>query len=123
MFNEVAQRLLGGISASTLLEQVGLTNAIPDVIQDLCGTTLIFRLKLNSRNLQECMENYKVSYTFEHNEELEMEHLNEIIEEVFSYAFHNFQMVYEIIPSMFFIGHTREPRNTRLRNRCHAEVG
>ncbi|KAM0899937.1 hypothetical protein ACQ4PT_020974 [Festuca glaucescens] len=81
MFNEVAQRLLGSISASTLLEQVGFSNTIPDVIQDLCGTTLIFRLKLNSRNLEECMENYKVSYTFEPKDNLEMEYLNERLEE------------------------------------------
>lgn len=36
MFNEVAQRLLGSICASTLLEKhYGFTNTIPTVIQDL----------------------------------------------------------------------------------------
>jgi hypothetical protein len=88
MFNEVAQRLLGSISASSLLDQVGFNNTIPDIIQDLCGTTLIFRLKLNSRNLEECMENYKVNYTFEPRDNLEMDYLNERIEEVCSCTFH-----------------------------------
>ena len=91
MFNEVAQRLLGSISASTLLDQVGFTDTIPDAIQDLCGTKLIFRLKLNSRNLQECMENYKVTYTFEPKDNLEMEYLKERSEEVCTFTFHTYQ--------------------------------
>ena len=120
MFNEVAKRLLGSISASTLLDQAGLTSTIPDVIQDLCGTKLIFRLKLTSRNLQECMENYKVSYTFEPKENLEMKYFNERIEEVCSSTFDMFLIVYKIIINIFFIGHTGEPRNT-IFILCHPE--
>jgi hypothetical protein len=65
-----------------MLEQDGLSETIPEAIRDLCGRTLIFRLKLNSRNLQECMENYKVNYAFEPNNKLEMEYSNEKAEEV-----------------------------------------
>lgn len=87
MFNEVAKSLLGNICASTLLEQYRLNNTIPDAIQDLYGRTLIFHLKLNSRNLQECMENYKVSFTFEVDDKLEMGYLKEIVEEVCTCTF------------------------------------
>ena len=82
VFNEVAKSLLGNMSASTLLEQEGFNNTVPDVIQNLYGRTLLFRLKLNSRNLEECLENYKVSYTFEVDDKLEMENSNEMGEEV-----------------------------------------
>ncbi|KAM0851234.1 hypothetical protein ACQ4PT_052565 [Festuca glaucescens] len=82
IFNEVAQRLLGNRSVSTMLEQNGLSETIPEAIRNLCGRTLIFRLKLNSKNLEECMENYKVNYTFEPNDKLEMEYSNEMAEEI-----------------------------------------
>lgn len=91
MFNEVAKSLLGNISASTLLEQEGFNNIVPDIIQDLYGRTLIFQLKLNSRNLQECMENFKVSFTFEVDDRLEMEYSNEIVEEVCTCTFQYFK--------------------------------
>ena len=82
LFNEVAKSILVNIFASTLLKHDGFNNTVPDVIQNLYGRTLIFRLKLNSRNLEECMENFKVSYTFEVDDELEMENSNEMAEEV-----------------------------------------
>jgi hypothetical protein len=65
-----------------MLEQNGLSDTIPEAIRNLCGRTLIFRLKLNSKNLEECTENYKVNYTFEPNDKLEMEYANEMAEEV-----------------------------------------
>ncbi|KAM0931379.1 hypothetical protein ACQ4PT_000408 [Festuca glaucescens] len=82
IFNEVAQRLLGNRSVSTMLEQNGLSDTIPEAIRNLCGRTLIFHLKLNSKNLEECTENYKVNYTFEPNDKLEMEYANEMAEEM-----------------------------------------
>lgn len=81
IFNEVAQRLLGNKSVSTMLEEEGYSGTIPDAIRNLCGTTLIFRLKLTSRNLQECMENYKVNWTFVPNNQLEKEYSNDRAEE------------------------------------------
>ena len=96
MFNEVAKSLLGNISASTLLEQEGFNNTIPDVIQNLYGRTLLFRLKLNSRNLEECMENYKVSYTFEVDDKLEMEYSNEMVEEVCTCTFQYFKWLIKL---------------------------
>lgn len=81
IFNEVAQRLLGNKSVSTMLEEEGYSGTIPDAIRNLCGTTLIFRLKLTSRNLQECMENYKVNCTFVPNNQLEKEYSNDRAEE------------------------------------------
>jgi hypothetical protein len=82
IFNEVAERLLGNKTVSAMLEQDGFSDRVPDAIHKLCGTTLIFRLKLTSRNLQECMENYKVNYTFVPDNKLEMEYSNELAEEV-----------------------------------------
>ena len=65
-----------------MLEEEGHSGTIPDAIRNLCGTTLIFRLKLTSRNLQECMENYKVNCTFVPNNQLEQEYSNDRAEEV-----------------------------------------
>ena len=96
VFNEVAKRLLGNISASTLLEQEGLNNTVPDVIQNLYGRTLIFRLKLNSRNLEECMENFKVSYTFEVDDKLQMEYSNEMFEQVCTCPFQYFKWLIKL---------------------------
>jgi hypothetical protein len=91
IFNEVAERLLGNKTVSTMLEQNGFSDTVPDAIHNLCGTTLVFRLKLTSRNLQECMENYKVNYTFLPNDNLEMEYSNELAEEVCPSTFVLFQ--------------------------------
>ena len=96
MFNEVAKSLLGNISASTLLEQEGFNNTIPDVIQNLYGRTLIFRLKLNSKNLEECMENFKVTFSFEVDGKLEMEHSNEMVEEVSTCTFQYFKWIIKL---------------------------
>jgi hypothetical protein len=42
IFNEVAERLLGNKPVSTMLEQDGFSDKVPDAIHNLCGTTLIF---------------------------------------------------------------------------------
>ncbi|KAM0899936.1 hypothetical protein ACQ4PT_020974 [Festuca glaucescens] len=47
----------------------------------ICNSCNEVAEKADLRNLEECMENYKVSYTFEPKDNLEMEYLNERLEE------------------------------------------
>ena len=114
LFNEVSQNFLGNKSVDTMLEQEGYSETIPESIQNLCGRTLIFRLKLNSRNLEECMENYKVNCTFEPDNELEMNYSNEKAEEVCTYTFFFLPKDIQNHNGKCFAGHARLPRTWRL---------
>jgi hypothetical protein len=82
LFDEEAKRMLN-TSASFLLDSLdGKSQEVPKVIQQLCGQRLIFRFKLNSKNLTLGMQNYAVKRTFVPNDKLEMRYLEDKAEEV-----------------------------------------
>jgi hypothetical protein len=60
----------------------GKSQEVPKVIQQLCGRRLIFRFKLNNKNLTLGMQNYAVKKTFVPDDKLEMQYLVDKEEEV-----------------------------------------
>jgi hypothetical protein len=60
----------------------GKSQEVPKVIQQLCGRRLIFRFKLNNKNLTLGMQNYTVKKTFVPDDKLEMQYLVDKEEEV-----------------------------------------
>ncbi|KAM0896059.1 hypothetical protein ACQ4PT_023433 [Festuca glaucescens] len=82
LFDEEAKRMLN-TSVSMLLDSLdGKSQEVPKVIQQLCGRRLIFRFKLNNKNLTLGMQNYAVKKTFVPDDKLEMQYLVDKEEEV-----------------------------------------
>nr|XP_009787500.1 PREDICTED: uncharacterized protein LOC104235438 isoform X1 [Nicotiana sylvestris] len=75
LFNVVAEKLLD-TSAHKLFSRLSSSdnNDVPAQIQSLIGKDFIFKLKLNSYNLQEGLENFTVSKIFILVENLEMQY-------------------------------------------------
>ncbi|PHU13606.1 hypothetical protein BC332_14811 [Capsicum chinense] len=75
LFNDVAEKLLD-TSAHKLFNKLSSldNNDVPAHIQSLCGKDLIFKLKLNSYNLKEGLENFTVSKLWIPDEKLELEY-------------------------------------------------
>jgi hypothetical protein len=70
-------------SVLVLLESLdGKSQEVPKVIQQLCGRRLIFRFKLNNKNLTLGMQNYAVKKTFVPDDKLEMQYVVDKEEEV-----------------------------------------
>ena len=70
-------------SVSFLLDSFdGKSQEVPKIIQQLCGRRLIFRFKLNNKNLTLGMQNYAVKKTFMPDDKLEMRYLDDKAEEV-----------------------------------------
>ncbi|KAM0896962.1 hypothetical protein ACQ4PT_022853 [Festuca glaucescens] len=75
LFDEEAKRMLN-TSVSFLMDSLaGKSEEVPKVIQQLCGRRLIFRFKLNNKNLTLGMQNYAVKKTFVPDDKLEMQYL------------------------------------------------
>lgn len=55
----------------------GRCEEVPTIIQQLCGRTFIFQLKLNIENLTQGKSNYIVRRTFVPDDKLEMQHLDD----------------------------------------------
>ena len=82
LFDEEAKRMLN-TSVSFLLDSFdGKSQEVPKIIQQLCGRRLIFRFKLNNKNLTLGMQNYAVKKTFMPDDKLEMRYLDDKAEEV-----------------------------------------
>ncbi|PHT98934.1 hypothetical protein BC332_32082 [Capsicum chinense] len=74
LFNDVAEKLLD-TSAHKLFNKLSSldNNDVPSHIQSLCGKDFIFKLKLNSYNLKEGLENFTVSKFWIADEKLELQ--------------------------------------------------
>ena len=82
IFDDEAQRMLS-TSISDLLDSLnGNTEDVPEIIQQLCGKTLIFRFKLSNQNLTEGKPGYLVKKTFVPDDKLETKFLNDKAEKV-----------------------------------------
>ena len=85
LFDEEAERMLN-TSVSFLLDSLdGKSEEVPKIIQELCRQRLIFRLKLNNKNLTLGMQNYAVKKIFVPDEKLEKRYLEDKAEEVMVY--------------------------------------
>ena len=85
LFDEEAERMLN-TSVSFLLDSLdGKSEEVPKIIQELCRQRLIFRLKLNNKNLTLGMQNYAVKNIFVPDEKLEKRYLEDKAEEVMVY--------------------------------------
>jgi hypothetical protein len=73
----VAQRMLNTSISSLLNSLDGRCEEVPTIIQQLCGRTFIFQLKLNIENLTQGKSNYIVRRTFVPDDKLEMQHLDD----------------------------------------------
>ena len=82
LFDEEAKRILNTSVTDLLDSLVGKSQEVPKIIQQLCGQRLIFRFKLNNKNLTLGMQNYAVKKTFMPDDKLEMRYLDDKAEEV-----------------------------------------
>ncbi|XP_060190423.1 uncharacterized protein LOC132619582 [Lycium barbarum] len=74
LFNAIAEKLLD-TSAHKLVNRLASgDNGIPSQIENLCGKEFVFKLKLNSYNLKDGLENFTVIKHFPLDEELELQH-------------------------------------------------
>ncbi|XP_059289430.1 uncharacterized protein LOC132042936 [Lycium ferocissimum] len=74
LFNAIAEKLLD-TSAHKLVNRLASgDNGIPSQIENLCGKEFVFKLKLNSYNLKDGLENFTVIKLFPPDEELELQH-------------------------------------------------
>ncbi|PHT41296.1 hypothetical protein CQW23_20150 [Capsicum baccatum] len=75
LFNDVAEKLLD-TSAHKLFNKLSSldNNDVPSHIQSLCGKDFIFKLKLNSYNLKEGLENFTISKLWIPDEKLELQY-------------------------------------------------
>uniref|UniRef100_A0A8R7TJ74 Replication factor A C-terminal domain-containing protein n=1 Tax=Triticum urartu TaxID=4572 RepID=A0A8R7TJ74_TRIUA len=81
LFDEEDERMLN-TSVSFLLDSLdGKFEELPKIIQELCGQRLIFRFKLNNKNLTLGMQNYAVKKIFAPDEKLEKQYLEDKAEE------------------------------------------
>ncbi|KAM3219152.1 hypothetical protein P3L10_023683 [Capsicum annuum] len=74
LFNDVAEKLLDTPAHKLFNKLSSLdNNDVPSHIQSLCGKDFIFKLKLNSYNLKEGLENFTVSKFWIADEKLELQ--------------------------------------------------
>ncbi|MCE5166954.1 hypothetical protein HAX54_031103, partial [Datura stramonium] len=73
LFNDVAEKLLD-TSTHKLFNKLSSDN-LPVQIERLCGKDFIFKLKLNTCNLKEGLENFTVSKVWIPDDKLELEYM------------------------------------------------
>ncbi|KAE8768691.1 hypothetical protein D1007_59809 [Hordeum vulgare] len=81
LFDEEAERMLNTLVSFLLDSLDGKCEEVPKIIQELCGQRLIFRFKLNNKNLTLGMQNYAVKKIFVPDEKLDKRYLEDKTEE------------------------------------------
>ncbi|EEC82987.1 hypothetical protein OsI_28022 [Oryza sativa Indica Group] len=83
MYPENTKPRMLNTSISSLLNSLdGRCEEVPTIIQQLCGRTFIFQLKLNIENLTQGKSNYIVRRTFVPDDKLEMQHLDDKVKDL-----------------------------------------